>query len=320
MALGKWATHNGRHSYRLFALTMSILARDAAAFKSTLQGVDTKSWHSAGPSSQTAPAEQDHTGKKRKRPKSNIVYSQPADTGTGTNVNTQLLYAVNHLKSVNGPMRLQDIAIVTNTPLDVDQVLLEKFKSHERVEFDPKTNLYSFRHDFNFRNKAALLTEIQRATRRGGGLSVRSLKESWKEAPAAIEELESEGEVFVTRTLKDGQMRMVFWNEVKAEKAPSGEDVPVQPEGTDGNGTGLAVEKEFYDLWHSLKVPNEVDLLKQLHNEGLQATAAEAPVARGPMGKKKGRKSGPRQRPVRLTNTHLKGQIDLSRDYVAAGK
>ena len=27
-----------------------------------------------------------------------IVYSQPADTGTGTNVNTQLLYAVNHLK------------------------------------------------------------------------------------------------------------------------------------------------------------------------------------------------------------------------------
>ena len=91
----------------------------------------------------------------------------------------------------------------------------------------------------------------------------------------AIEELENEGEVFVTRTLKDGQMRMVFWNEVKAEKAPSGEDVPVQAEGTDGNGTGLAVEKgelsntamnvpqlnsskEFYDLWHSLKVPNEV--------------------------------------------------------------
>jgi len=27
-----------------------------------------------------------------------IVYSQPADTGTGSNVNTQLLYAVKHLK------------------------------------------------------------------------------------------------------------------------------------------------------------------------------------------------------------------------------
>lgn len=27
-----------------------------------------------------------------------IVYSQPADTGTGNNINTQLVYAVNHLK------------------------------------------------------------------------------------------------------------------------------------------------------------------------------------------------------------------------------
>ena len=44
---------------------------------------------------------------------------------------------------------------------------------------------------------------------------MRTLKESWKEAPQAIEELEKEGEVYVTRTLKDGQLRMVFWNEIK---------------------------------------------------------------------------------------------------------
>ena len=72
------------------------------------------------------------------------------------------------------------------------------------------------------RNKAALLTEIQRQTRKGGGLSVRTLKESWKEAPQAIEELEKDGEVYVTRTLKDGQMRMVFWNEVKPNEEQGG--------------------------------------------------------------------------------------------------
>lgn len=44
---------------------------------------------------------------------------------------------------------------------------------------------------------------------------MRALKESWKEAPQAIEELEKEGEVLVTRTVKDGQLRMVFWNEIK---------------------------------------------------------------------------------------------------------
>jgi len=225
-----------------------------------------------------------------------IVYSQPADTGTGTNVNTQLVYAVNHLKSTPNPMRLQDLAIVTNTPLDTDSALLEKFKAHDKVQYDPKTDLYSYKHEFTFRNKAALLTEIQRQTRKGGGISVRALKESWKEAPQAIEELEKEGEVLVTRTMKDGQLRMVFWNEIK----------PTEEAG------GMPVEKEFNDLWHSLKVPNDVDLLRQLASEGLQVTASETVIPKVPTVKKKGKRGGaPRQRPVRITNTHLRGEIDL---------
>ncbi|PCH43051.1 transcription initiation factor IIE subunit beta [Wolfiporia cocos MD-104 SS10] len=283
---------------------MASLARDAQQFKSALQRQDYTSWHSQPPplQQQPSPEQGESSTKKKKRPKSNVVYSQPADTGSGTNVNTQLFYAVGYLKSTGNPMRLQDLAIITNTPLDTDKVLFEKFSSHDRVVHDPKTDLYSYRHDYNVRNKAALLTEIQRQTRKGGGLSVRTLKESWKEAPQAIEELEKEGEVYVTRTLKDGQMRMVFWNEIKPDE----------------EGGGMPVEKEFNDLWHSLQVPNDVDLLKQLASEGLQATAAETPVPKGPV-KKKGKKSAPRQRQVRITNTHLKGQIDLSRDYVAPG-
>ncbi|KAJ3804921.1 hypothetical protein EV368DRAFT_52037 [Lentinula lateritia] len=281
---------------------MSKLAQDAAAFKSVLQRQDYTSWHSQPPPIEKASDEIAPSGSKKKRPKSNIVYSQPADTGTGTNVNTQLVYAVNHLKSTHNPMRLQDLAILTSTPLDTDHVLLEKFKTHDRVVWDPKTDLYSYKHEFNFRNKAALLTEIQRQTRKGGGIPVRALKESWKEAPAAIEELEAEGEVLVTRTTKDGQLKMVFWNEVK----------PTEESG------GMLVEQEFLDLWHELKVPNDVDLLKQLSSEGLQATTAAAgPAPKGPSTKKKGKKgTATRARQVRITNTHLKGDIDLSKDYV----
>ncbi|KAF9075992.1 transcription initiation factor IIE subunit beta [Rhodocollybia butyracea] len=286
---------------------MSKLAQDAAAFKSVLQRQDYTSWHSqpapAVPVDKSPePESSSPSTTKKKRPKSNIVYSQPADTGTGTNVNTQLVYAVNHLKSTHNPMRLQDLAILTSTPLDTDHVLLEKFKAHDRVLWDPKTDLYSYKHEFNFRNKAALLTEIQRQTRRGGGIPVRALKDSWKEAPAAIEELEAEGEVLVTRTTKDGQLKMVFWNEIK----------PTEDSG------GMLVEKEFLDLWHELKVPNDVDLLRQLSSEGLQATTAAAgPAPKGPSTKKKGKKGGSqRARQVRITNTHLKGDIDLSKDYV----
>jgi len=99
-------------------------------------------------------------------------------------------------------MRLQDIAIVTNTPLDSDMVLLEKFKGHDRIQWDPKTDLYSYKHDFNFRTRGDLLTEIRRQTHRGGGIPVRSLKESWKEAPQAIEEFEKAGDVLLRERQK----------------------------------------------------------------------------------------------------------------------
>jgi len=42
-------------------------------------------------------------------------------------------------------MRLEDIAIVTNTPLTTDSALLEKFKHHDRVAYDPKTDLFSYK-------------------------------------------------------------------------------------------------------------------------------------------------------------------------------
>jgi transcription initiation factor TFIIE subunit beta len=54
--------------------------------------------------------------------------------------------------------------------------------------------------------------------------------------------------------------------------------------------------------------------------EGLQITAAETPMPKAPTTKKKGKRSGPRQRQVRITNTHLKGEIDLSRNYSAPPK
>lgn len=101
----------------------------------------------------------------------------------------------------------------------------------------------------------------------------------------------------------------------------------------------MHIATEFLDLWHQLKVPNDVDLLRALESgkfvnasitssttmdrvvEGLQATAAEAPIPKAPSNtRKKGKRSAPRQRQVRITNIHLKGEIDLSRDYNTSAK
>ena len=113
---------------------------------------------------------------------------------------------------------------MTASPGTPEQIYtLIKWVPHPKISRD--TFLDEPQHEFNFRNKAALLTEIQRQTRKGSGISVRALKESWKEAPAAIEELEEEGEVLVTRTVKDGQLRMVFWNEIKPTEESGGAPV-----------------------------------------------------------------------------------------------
>ena len=55
-------------------------------------------------------------------------------------------------------MRLQDLIVVTNTPLDMDGVLLEKFRNHDRVQYDAKTDLYSYKVHLSLVPLLAMLT------------------------------------------------------------------------------------------------------------------------------------------------------------------
>lgn len=81
--------------------------------------------------------------------------------------------------------------------------------------------------DFNLSSKADLLTLVRRYATRGG-LTVKTLRESWPGVVVAIEELEKEGKVLVTRTGgtgdKEGQMKAVFLDELghtgKVDKGP----------------------------------------------------------------------------------------------------
>ena len=84
------------------------------------------------------------------------------------------------------------------------------------------------------------------------------------------------------------------------------------------------IDDEFKELWHSLNVPNVVDLATDLENEGLSATklietapkATSHSTTAAQRGKKGKRGTAPRK--FKLQNTHLKG-VDLSRDFVKPG-
>ncbi|KAK4048396.1 hypothetical protein OIV83_004742 [Microbotryomycetes sp. JL201] len=208
---------------------------------------------------------------------------------------TQLLHAVDYLKQHANPIRLEELAIRSGVEaLLSNPQLLQSFQNHERVLVDDRLGLYSYKPDYVLRSKADLVSLLRvHATR--GGFAVKILRESWPQVNNAIEELEREGKLFVMRTggsgEREGQMKAVYLNEMP-EQDP--------------------IDKEFRDLWSTLKTPIEDELANELRSAGLSAASAASKPAPVVVKKKaKGRKSSNRR--VKIVNTHLRGQVDLTR-------
>ncbi|KAG8918624.1 hypothetical protein FRC01_001756 [Tulasnella sp. 417] len=238
-------------------------------------------------------------GQKKKKAKADIVYSQPADTGTGRNQGTQMALLLDFLKKCQNPIRLEDLVIQTGVAaLETDQVFREKFEAAEGVQKNPINGTYSFKRVYHARTPEELLKEIHLRGRDGGGLSVKHLKEGFPDVNNHITELEKQGRVLVIRTDKD-EPKQVFWNEITPEQG------------------GKPVDDEFRSLWDSLKNPVEADLLKALEKEGLQPTASEAVPAKPT--KKKDKKAKAGNRNVKIQNTHITN-IDLRKDFSADKK
>lgn len=183
----------------------------------------------------------------------------PALSGTGRHWATQLALAVSFLKQANRPMRLEDLAFESNVQaLLTNHELVHALATHDRVRHDPRTGLFSYRvplplslslpgpvhmltllahphrtqPDYLLSSKADLLALLRRHAPQGG-LAVKKLRESWTGAQAAIEDLEREGRVLVTRTgktesaEKDGQMKMVFLDDIGKERDPLDQGAPL---------------------------------------------------------------------------------------------
>ncbi|GAA5956779.1 hypothetical protein JCM8115_003817 [Rhodotorula mucilaginosa] len=231
----------------------------------------------------------------------------------GRHWQTQLAIAVAFLKQHNAPIRLEDLAIRSGVEhLLTNPELQQGLRQHDRVRFDERTQLVSYKPDFVLNSKSDLIVLLRRNAAQGG-LPVKKLRESWSGVTNAIEELEREGRVLVTRTGKnlhapnsgggaEGQMKTVFLDDIGRERDP--------------------LDQEFKDLWHSLKTPIGDELAQELQAAGLTASSAAPPPPTTNKKKVKGRKGpGSSNRRFKITNVHLKDQgIDLSKDYVPQGK
>ncbi|KAL9104179.1 MAG: hypothetical protein Q9163_000831 [Psora crenata] len=281
---------------------MSYLDNQLSAFKSSVSSSSAKIANKRTvmvPASRTATPPPSSQGAradvKRKRMEQNIVYSQPADTGTGKNVMTQITYAIEYLKSKGTPQTLTELLSylsLQHRENDYKRTIATILMNHDKVEYERKTDggegTFRFRPVHNIRSKNALMGHLQ-SQPTAQGLSVRELRDGWPDAEAAIDELEAEGKLLVTRNKKDNHAKMVWAND------PS---------------LSYTIDDEFQSIWQRIKLPEPKALADELEKAGLmpanKSRGVKKVIKQEVKKTKKPRKGG------KTTNTHMAGVL---RDY-----
>ena len=284
---------------------MSYLDNQISAFKSNLTSSSNKlsskrtaaAHTNATPSPaplQASIAVNNDLKRKRVQP-DNTVFSQPKDTGTGSHIITQVTYALDKLKEKNDSwtwQRLSEYLSLHGREKGYGHTLKTILIKHDKVnykEVDGKgKDEFSFRPIHNIRSADELLGHLQ-SQRTAQALSVKDLKDGWHGALDAIDSLEKQGKLSVTRHKKDDSARFVWLND------PS---------------LFFSIDQEFQTMWQKIKLPEPGALADELEREGLTPANKSRSVKVKPVKQenktKRARKGG------KTTNTHMAGVL---RDY-----
>lgn len=223
------------------------------------------------------------------------VFSQPKDTGTGSHIITQVTYALEKLKEKDVPwtwQRLGEYLSLHGREKGYGQALKTILMSHEKVNYQKvdgkERDLFSFRPIHNIRSADELLGYLQ-AQPTAQALSVKDLKDGWHGALDAIDHLEKQGKLSVTRHKKDESARFVWPND------PS---------------LFFSIDQEFKTMWQRIKLPEPGALADELEREGLTPANKSRAVKVKPL--KQEKKTKRARKGGKTTNTHMAGVL---RDY-----
>ena len=231
---------------------------------------------------------------RRKRTEA-TAFSQPANTGTGKDIKTQIYYAIENMKEKGRPQTLTDIISYLNIHNESEKHkanIAHVLRNHAKVDYDPRTDggegTFSYRPIHNIRTADGLLGFLQ-LQKTAQGLDVKKLKDGWPSAEVEIDKLEGQHKLLVTRNKKDSHAKMVWPNDPTLS---------------------FPVDEEFQSIWHKVKLPEPEQLANELERAGLQPANKSRGVKVKPIEQakktKKPRKGG------KTTNTHMAGVL---RDY-----
>ncbi|KAI9228467.1 MAG: hypothetical protein DHS80DRAFT_15526 [Piptocephalis tieghemiana] len=211
-------------------------------------------------------------------------------------LNRSLLNITRFLRTTPEPQTIDQIAQSLGLDLKLDDELFKKVSSNTKIIFDPENVTFTYKPEHDVKSKQDLLDLLQRRRLEGGGMLVEDFKDSYLNIKEAMAELEKDGKILIVRK-KDGYPRMLFYNDTVYN-------------------TPMATE--FKELWNRYKMPMEAEMVAELEAAGHKTLRVRDS---GPRRHETQMKRGiTRTRKVKLTNTHLAGIVDLSKDYAPPGK
>lgn len=225
---------------------------------------------------------------------------QLPSAGSGSSLMTQVNVAVNYLKTKNPQeLALDDVISYLSLPTDearTQGALIRKaLQGNDRVQFIPKAQSANGRDSFKYRpshpvtNAEELKNYLARQTT-AQGILVKELKDGWPNCIPAIDALEKENAILVTRQTKDNAPKMVWPN------SPS---------------YHVHIDDDFREFWNKTKLPaTETEIRNELEKAGIVPTSQVKEVKK--MGGKKERKKPTRRGGMKTTNKHMTG---ILKDY-----
>jgi transcription initiation factor TFIIE subunit beta len=237
-----------------------------------------------------SPAPSSVADNKRKREETNVVYSQPQETGTGSHIYTQLTYTITWLRnrmadgddSWHSLKEIMDYLNVHDPTMKAQlQTLYRSRNPTNRIAYNQKDGTYRYKPIYDIRNANQLKGFLQNQ-KSAQGISVKDLKDGWPTVHNVLKIMEGNKEVLIKRNLKD-QVAKTVW----------GNDATLMHD----------MDPEFQNEWHKIQIPpNPDDLRNALLAAGLKPSSAprQAEAKKTDKKRKKAVRRGGKQ-----TNAHM---------------
>ena len=230
--------------------------------------------------------------RKRKRLEDGVM---PREAGSGREMLTQVVYAIDYLRSKDRPVSFDDVWNYLSMPPELAKhrsALREALIDHPKTEYTPgPPATFRFRPVHNVRSGDELVAYLQQQ-KTAQGISVKELKDGWPGAIQEVEALERKGLILVTHNKKDNTPKMVWIND------PS---------------LVIYIEDDFQSYWSKTKLPsNPSDMRHELEKAGLTPTSQVKEIVKVVPQKKEKRRIN--RKAGRSTNTHMVG---ILKDYAS---